>query len=221
MESIYIVISISNESGSYSWYGANYINFALLIFSAGFLFKISAAPFHFWSPVRGLGKSSKFGNLLSNFGNILELLIPSHIWKYIGGWINNSCKVISQKAFLRSALWKPFIKKKAQIFIFEFFLFRTAKKNLFFAAEKNVDYRESKSVLFKTSFRTSNLFEGQNKFVPQTSFSYLKTCFEGQKQVLSHKTSPRWGGGDLSTLPPLHHYVRWREGAGTRLPFFL
>ncbi len=27
-----------------------YLNFALLIFSIGFLFKVSAAPFHFWSP---------------------------------------------------------------------------------------------------------------------------------------------------------------------------
>ena len=31
-------------------YNINYINFSLLIMSIGFLFKISAAPFHFWSP---------------------------------------------------------------------------------------------------------------------------------------------------------------------------
>ena len=33
-----------------SWYKSDYLNFSLLIFSIGFLFKVSAAPFHFWSP---------------------------------------------------------------------------------------------------------------------------------------------------------------------------
>lgn len=32
------------------WYKPFYINISLLIMSVGFLFKISAAPFHFWSP---------------------------------------------------------------------------------------------------------------------------------------------------------------------------
>lgn len=33
------------------WYKSDYINYSLLILSVGFLFKISAAPFHFWSPL--------------------------------------------------------------------------------------------------------------------------------------------------------------------------
>nr|YP_009945111.1 hypothetical protein [Monilinia laxa]QOE17475.1 hypothetical protein [Monilinia laxa] len=33
---------------------------------------------------------------LSNSGNLLKLLIPSHSCKRIGGWINNSCMVITQ-----------------------------------------------------------------------------------------------------------------------------
>ena len=32
------------------WYKGEYIDGSLVIFSVGFLFKISAAPFHFWSP---------------------------------------------------------------------------------------------------------------------------------------------------------------------------
>ena len=32
------------------WYKPHYINMSLLILSVGFLFKVSAAPFHFWSP---------------------------------------------------------------------------------------------------------------------------------------------------------------------------
>ncbi len=51
MDSLYIITSISDISDNSSfWYKPYYINFSLLIFSIGFLFKISAAPFHFWSP---------------------------------------------------------------------------------------------------------------------------------------------------------------------------
>ena len=49
MDGLYIITSISEGSVD-SWYKPHYINFALLIFSVGFLFKVSAAPFHFWSP---------------------------------------------------------------------------------------------------------------------------------------------------------------------------
>jgi NADH-ubiquinone oxidoreductase chain 2 len=54
MDGLYILNSISdvNEGviGLTSWYKSYYLNFSLLIFSVGFLFKVSAAPFHFWSP---------------------------------------------------------------------------------------------------------------------------------------------------------------------------
>jgi NADH-ubiquinone oxidoreductase chain 2 len=53
LDGLYIITSlsdiISNESILY-WYKHNYINLSLLILSVGFLFKVSAAPFHFWSP---------------------------------------------------------------------------------------------------------------------------------------------------------------------------
>jgi NADH-ubiquinone oxidoreductase chain 2 len=48
MDGLYIITSISDNISS--WYKPYYINFSLLIFSIGFLFKVSAAPFHFWSP---------------------------------------------------------------------------------------------------------------------------------------------------------------------------
>ncbi len=51
MDSLYVITSISDMNNHVSsWYKADYINFSLLIFSIGFLFKVSAAPFHFWSP---------------------------------------------------------------------------------------------------------------------------------------------------------------------------
>lgn len=59
MDGLYILNSISDGGGDSdsveivgltSWYKSYYFNFSLLIFSIGFLFKVSAAPFHFWSP---------------------------------------------------------------------------------------------------------------------------------------------------------------------------
>jgi NADH-ubiquinone oxidoreductase chain 2 len=55
LDSLYIITSISNVSGDnisglLYWYKAYYIHVSLLFMSVGFLFKVSAAPFHFWSP---------------------------------------------------------------------------------------------------------------------------------------------------------------------------
>ena len=55
LDGLYVITSLSdigNESTSniLYWYKSYYINFSLLILSVGFLFKVSAAPFHFWSP---------------------------------------------------------------------------------------------------------------------------------------------------------------------------
>jgi NADH-ubiquinone oxidoreductase chain 2 len=57
LDGIYIVTSISDlsmEVGSINlnsealdWYKSDYINISFLILSVGFLFKVSAAPFHF------------------------------------------------------------------------------------------------------------------------------------------------------------------------------
>lgn len=55
LDGYYVITSLSdlaknNTNNVISWSKANYLNFSLLIMSVGFLFKISAAPFHFWSP---------------------------------------------------------------------------------------------------------------------------------------------------------------------------
>ena len=101
--SMYMASLITNISEpiftTYSLYiKPEILGMGFLIISVGYLFKISAAPFHFWSPERRYGKSSIFGNKLPNSGNILELLIPNSNRKITSGWINNSCMVTSQKA---------------------------------------------------------------------------------------------------------------------------
>jgi NADH-ubiquinone oxidoreductase chain 2 len=58
LDGIYVITSLSdiggapqdNISNTLFLYKSYYINFSLLILSVGFLFKVSAAPFHFWSP---------------------------------------------------------------------------------------------------------------------------------------------------------------------------
>lgn len=53
LENLYIITSITevnNFSSFISWYEPYYIHLSLVIMSVGFLFKVSAAPFHFWSP---------------------------------------------------------------------------------------------------------------------------------------------------------------------------
>jgi NADH-ubiquinone oxidoreductase chain 2 len=55
LDGIYVITSLSDLANDNSndilyWYKSYYINFSLLILSVGFLFKVSAAPFHFWSP---------------------------------------------------------------------------------------------------------------------------------------------------------------------------
>jgi len=59
LDGMYVVTSISDLGNDLAkaikdkvidWYKSDYINISLLILSVGFLFKVSAAPFHFWSP---------------------------------------------------------------------------------------------------------------------------------------------------------------------------
>jgi len=55
LDGLYVITSLSdmfndNTNSILYWYKPYYINISLLIMSIGFLFKISAAPFHFWSP---------------------------------------------------------------------------------------------------------------------------------------------------------------------------
>jgi NADH-ubiquinone oxidoreductase chain 2 len=50
LDNIYIITNISDLTYLNLWYKPNYINISFILFTIGFLFKVSAAPFHFWSP---------------------------------------------------------------------------------------------------------------------------------------------------------------------------
>ena len=55
LDGYYIIAGLSSIGNEHAniildWYNPMYLNISLLIMSVGFLFKMSAAPFHFWSP---------------------------------------------------------------------------------------------------------------------------------------------------------------------------
>ena len=55
LDGYYVITGLSSIANEFTgnmldWYKPFYINISLLIMSVGFLFKMSAAPFHFWSP---------------------------------------------------------------------------------------------------------------------------------------------------------------------------
>ena len=49
LDNIYVITSIS-EINNLTWYEPFYLHLSLIIMIVGFLFKVSAAPFHFWAP---------------------------------------------------------------------------------------------------------------------------------------------------------------------------
>lgn len=51
LDSFYVITNLTTSYEFLSpWYKSEYITYSLLIISVGLLFKIAAAPFHFWSP---------------------------------------------------------------------------------------------------------------------------------------------------------------------------
>lgn len=50
-DNLYLINSVSElGNGTVYWYHSYYIHFSLIVLAVGLLFKVSAAPFHFWSP---------------------------------------------------------------------------------------------------------------------------------------------------------------------------
>jgi hypothetical protein len=74
-----------------------FYSFGLAILIVGFLFKVSAAPFHQWAPEKSLRKTSIVGCKQSNSGNTLKFIILNYYRKLISGWTNHSEIVTSYK----------------------------------------------------------------------------------------------------------------------------
>ena len=76
LDGIYSIISDSEKYLNFStWYIHNYIFYALILISVGFLFKIAAAPFHWWSPDVYDGVPTIVTTFIAIFGKIAILII--------------------------------------------------------------------------------------------------------------------------------------------------
>ena len=83
LDGIYSIISDSESYVEYStWYIHNYIFYSLLLISVGFLFKIAAAPFHWWSPDVYDGVPTLVTTFIAIMGKIAILILLLELVQY-------------------------------------------------------------------------------------------------------------------------------------------
>jgi NADH-ubiquinone oxidoreductase chain 2 len=83
LDAIYSIVSDSENHIEYSaWYIHNYVFFSLLLISVGFLFKIGAAPFHWWSPDVYDGVPTIVTTFIALLGKIAILVLLLELVQY-------------------------------------------------------------------------------------------------------------------------------------------
>lgn len=95
-DGIYTIIS---DSESYlffsSWYMHTYVFYSFLLISVGFLFKISAAPFHWWSPDVYDGVPTIVTTFIALLGKISILLLFLELAHYTTTLLDSSIQLYS------------------------------------------------------------------------------------------------------------------------------
>ena len=85
LDGIYTIISDSERYLNFStWYMHSYIFYAFLLISVGFLFKIAAAPFHWWSPDVYDGVPTIVTTFIAILGKISILILFLELSHYTG-----------------------------------------------------------------------------------------------------------------------------------------
>lgn len=85
LDGIYSIISDSEKYTYYStWYNHSYFFYSLLLISVGLLFKIAAAPFHWWSPDVYDGVPTIVTTFIAILGKIAILIIFLELVHYTG-----------------------------------------------------------------------------------------------------------------------------------------
>jgi len=87
LDNFYIITNLSNiineeQNNIIYWDIVNYIPYCLLLITIGFLFKISAAPFHFWSPDVYDGVPTIVTTFIAIIPKISILIILLHLVHY-------------------------------------------------------------------------------------------------------------------------------------------
>jgi NADH-ubiquinone oxidoreductase chain 2 len=85
LDGIYTIISDSERYLNFStWYMHSYVFYAFLLISVGFLFKIAAAPFHWWSPDVYDGVPTIVTTFIAILGKISILILFLELSYYTG-----------------------------------------------------------------------------------------------------------------------------------------
>ena len=96
LDGIYSVISESEKYiDIHIWYAHNYIFYSLLLISVGFLFKIAAAPFHWWSPDVYDGVPTIVTVFIATFGKIAILILFLELVHYTSSLFYSTIQLYS------------------------------------------------------------------------------------------------------------------------------
>ena len=96
LDSIYSIISDSDKYVYYStWYVHSYIFYSLLLISVGFLFKIAAAPFHWWSPDVYDGVPTIVTTFIAILGKIAILILLLELVHYTSSLVYSTLQFYS------------------------------------------------------------------------------------------------------------------------------
>lgn len=116
-DGLYVINSISNAYSSNSelnetinkslagLYESHYLNFSLIIMSTGFLFKISAAPFHFWSPDVYDAIPTIVTTFVAVFAKISILILLLELVHYTSNLFDSTNEVLSDKTMFSNFSW--------------------------------------------------------------------------------------------------------------------
>lgn len=96
LDNIYSIISDSDTYLNYStWYVHGYVLYSLLLISVGFLFKIAAAPFHWWSPDVYDGVPTIVTTFIAIMGKIAILILLLELVHYTSSLIYSTTQSYS------------------------------------------------------------------------------------------------------------------------------
>lgn len=96
LDSIYSIVSDSETYLNYStWYVHSYVLYSLLLISVGFLFKIAAAPFHWWSPDVYDGVPTIVTTFIAIMGKIAILILLLELVHYTSSLIHSTTQSYS------------------------------------------------------------------------------------------------------------------------------
>ncbi len=96
LNGVYALITDSEKYINFStWYIHTYIFYSLLLISVGFLFKIAAAPFHWWSPDVYDGVPTVVTTFIAIMGKISVLILLLTLVHYTSNLLYSSVQIYS------------------------------------------------------------------------------------------------------------------------------